>query len=283
MIKHLKLRNTGIIFELLVRQVASDTLKGRDSKALDILKEFYSGENLISKEFKLYNFVLNNKNISEGKAETILSTITDISRKFNNKKLKEEKYNLISKIKKYYNLDNFFSYKIDNYKPLAALYKLLEAYRSDNVFDPQELIQNRQTLLEHLTSSTYSNQEVKDGLIEEYSKFDKDLRLLTYKILLEKFNEKYKDILPKQKEIIRKFITAGNSIVELRKIVNEELTSICEELKTKVDVISDSVTKIKLEALIENINLVPSNKKVDDTNLVDLLMYYELLDELKKL
>lgn len=283
MIKHLKLRNTGIIFELLVRQVASDTLKGKDSKALDILKEFYSGENLISKEFKLYNFVLNNKNISEGKAETILSTITDISRKFNNKKLKEEKYNLISKIKKYYNLDNFFSYKIDNYKPLAALYKLLEAYRSDNVFDPQELIQNRQTLLEHLTSSTYSNQEVKDGLIEEYSKFDKDLRLLTYKILLEKFNEKYKDILPKQKEIIRKFITAGNSIVELRKIVNEELTSICEELKTKVDVISDSVTKIKLEALIENINLVPSYKKVDDTNLVDLLMYYELLDELKKL
>ena len=94
-IKHSKFRNTGLIFELLVKQIASDTLNREDSAAVNILKKHFTGKTALVREFKLYEFILKNKGIGQNKAETILSTITEISRKLNRKTLKEQKYNLI--------------------------------------------------------------------------------------------------------------------------------------------------------------------------------------------
>ena len=58
-----------------------------------------------------------------------------------------------------------------------------------------------------MTSKFQNRNEVKDALIEEFSNYDKDLRLLTFKVLLEKFNNKYADLLPEQKRVLKQFIS----------------------------------------------------------------------------
>ena len=282
-VKHSKFRNTGLIFELLVKQIASDTLNNRDSAAVQILKKYFTGKTALVKEFKLYEFIAKNKNISQSKAEAIVSTITEISRRLDQKQLKESKYNLISDIKENYNVEEFFSIQVRDYKPLAALYCLLEAQNNADLVDPSVLVDNKTTILEHLTSSPQKEDDVKDTLIEDYAKYDKDLRLLTFKILLEKFNSKYKDLLPEQKNILREFITSVNSNARLRNVVNEELGKIASDVRDLVKKVKDEVVKIKLEEVAKAIVPISKTEKITDTHLVNLMQYYDLVNELRSI
>lgn len=282
-IKHSKYKNTGLIFELLVKQVAADTLSRKESPAIKVIKKFYTGNTALVKEFKLYDFVIKNKGVGSRKADTIISTIVEISRKLDNDALKKQKYELIKELKSHYDLEEFFSMKVESYKPLAALYCLLEAQNTPNLLDPAVFVNNKTTILEHLTQTKQSQGKVTDTLIEEYSKFDKDLRLLTYKILLEKFNDRYKDLLPEQKNILKEFITAASSSTRLRNIVNEQieiLKSTVEQLKERV---TDSVVRIKLEEIHKGMHTVKNTQKVDDSHLVSLMQYYDLVNELRVL
>jgi hypothetical protein len=168
-IKHSKYKNTGLIFELLIKQVAADTLSRKESPAIKVIKKFYTGNTTLVKEFKLYDFILKNKGIGSKKAETILSTIVEISRKLDLESLKKQKYELIKELKQHYNLEEFFSMKVDTYKPLAALYCLIEAQNTPNLLDPNVFVNNKTTLLDHLTQTKHLEGEVKDALIEERS------------------------------------------------------------------------------------------------------------------
>ncbi len=282
-IKHSKYKNTGLIFELLVKQIAADTLSKKESPAVKILRKHYTGNTALVKEFKLYDYVIKNKGIGQKKAEAIVTTIVELSRKIDNQALGKQKYQLIRELKEYYNLEDFFSIKVENYKPLAALYCLLEAQNTDDLVDPRVLVDNKTTILEHLLQSKQSQNTAKDTLIEEYSKYDKDLRLLTYKILLEKFNDRYKDLLPEQKTILREFITSANSSTKLRAFVNEELIKVQRglgKLKSKVE---DQIIKIKLEEVFKSITPIKNTEKVTDNHLVSLMQYYELVSELRAL
>lgn len=282
-IKHSKYRNTGLIYELLVKQIASDVLESKESDAIQILKKYYSGKTTLAKEYKLYEFVVKNNSVSQSKAETIISTITEVSRKFNQKLLKEQKYALISEIKEKYNIDEFFTVDVRDYKALASLYCLLEAQNNSNLVDPSFLINNKTTLLEHLTSKKQNEEDVKDSLIEQYGKYDKDLKLLTFKILLEKFNEKYIDLLPEQKNILKEFITSVNSSKKLFTLVNKELNKISEEVKKLRDKVTDDIIKIKLDEVAKSIKPLKASDKVNDTHLVNLMQYYDLVNELNKI
>jgi hypothetical protein len=282
-VKHSKFRNTGLIFELLVKQIASDTLNNRDSAAVSIVKKYFTGKTALAKEFKLYEFIAKNKNISQSKAEAIVSTITEISRRLDQKELKELKYKLISDIKENYNVEEFFSIQIRDYKPFAALYCLLEAQNNADLIDPNILVENKTTILEHLTSTPQKENDVKDTLIEDYAKYDKDLRLLTFKILLEKFNDKYKNLLPEQKNILREFITSVNSNARLRNIVNEELNKIASDVRALVPNVKDEVVKIKLEEVAKAIIPITKTEKITDSHLVNLMQYYDLVNELRSI
>jgi hypothetical protein len=282
-VKHSKYKNTGLIFELLVKQIASDTLSKKDSPALSVLKKFYAGKSSLAKEYKLYEFISKNSNVSPLRAEAILSTITEISRKLDQAAIKKQKYELIAEIKTHYNVDEFFAIQVRDYKALAALYCLLETQNNAENVDPSSLIENKTTILEHLTSKAQNEDDVKDTLIEEYSKYDKDLRLLTFKILLEKFNDSYKDLLPEQKNILKEFITSVNSTTRLRTIVNEELEKIATKVVELSQKVSDKVIKIKLEEVKKAIKPVSNKEKIGDTHLVNLMQYYELVHELETL
>ena len=282
-IKHSKFKNTGLIFELLVKQIAADTLSKKESPAVKVLQKHFTGRTSLVKEFKLYEFILKNKGVGQNKAEAILSTITEVSRKLDQKTLRSQKYDLISDIKKNYDINEFFGIQVGDYKALASLYCLLEAQNNNALVDPNLLVNFKTSLLEHLTTRKQNPELVKDTLIEEYSKYDKDLKLLTFKILLEKFNDKYKDLLPEQKNILKEFITSVNSTTRLRTLVNEEISKISKlvnELSLKV---KDDVVKIKLQEVAKAIVPLTNKQKVDDTHLVNLMQYYDLVNELKSL
>ena len=282
-IKHNKFRNTGLIYELLVKQIAADTLAGKESPAVKILRKFYTGSSFLVKEFKLYDYILKNKGISQNKAESILSSIVDISRKLDQSSLRNQKYELVKEIKKHYSVEEFFSIKVRDYKPLAALYCLLEAQNNNELVDPNIFVNNKVTILEHLTSNEQDKDEVKDTLVEDYSKYDKDLKLLTYKILLEKFNTKYDNLLPEQKNVLREFITSINSTVKLRNSVNERIEEIRTEITAATAKVDNEVVKIKLNEVLKGIKLLSNKERVDDNVLVNLMQYYELIAELRQL
>lgn len=282
-IKHSKYKNTGLIFELLVKQIASDTLSQKESPAVKLIGKFYTGNTALVREFKLYDFIVKNKGVGVKKAETIIATIVELSKKIDLNTLKKQKYELIKELKGHYDLEEFFSRKVDAYKPLAALYCLLEAQNTPELVDPTILVENKSTILEHLTQSKQSIDQVKDTLIEEYSKYDKDLRLLTYRILLEKFNNQYKDLLPEQKNILKEFIVSASSSTRLRTVVNEEMVKLREtiiELKQKV---TDSIILIKLDEIQKAIVPIKNTEKVSDGHLVSLMQYYELVHELRSI
>jgi hypothetical protein len=280
-VKHSKYKNTGLIFELLVKQVASDTLEGVESPALKIIKKYFTGKSTLVREFKLYEFISKNRGVSQVQADNIVSTILEVARKMNKTLLKNQKYNLIKEIKDSYNVEDFFSMKVADYKPLAATYCLIEAHTVDTLVDPSTLVNNRLTVLEHLTAKKQDKTSVRESLVEEFSKYDKDVRMLTYKILLEKFNGKYTTLLPEQKNLLKEFITSNSSTTKLRALVNEELKNIQESLSQLETGIDNKVVKIKVNEITKGITLLANTEKVTDDDLVTLMQYYELVKELR--
>ena len=204
-IKHSKYKNTGILFELLVRQITADTLSGVDSKATKILKKYFVKTEL-GREYKLYETLAKHKNLTEGKAEVVINSIVESSKNLNRGALKRQKYNIIKEISSQYNLDEFFKTKLPNYKSQAALYTLLEIYNSENLSNPNQIIDNKIIILETLTTKPVSKQKVEDDLMTEFQSYDKDLRILTYRVMLEKFNGKYESLNENQKSVLKEFI-----------------------------------------------------------------------------
>ena len=278
-IKHSKYKNTGILFELLVRQITSDTLSGKDSKATGVLKKYFVKTEL-GREYKLYETLSKHKNLTEGKAEVVINSVIESSKNLNRGALKRQKYNLIQEISKYYSLDEFFNTKLPSYKVHAALYTLLEIYNSENLSNPDQIINNKIAILESLTTRAVDKQKVEEDLMVEFQSYDKDLRILTYKVLLEKFNGKYASLNDNQKSVLKEFINSVDSTPKLKEFYNTKINEIKNELTSLASKVTDKVVKIKLNEV--NNMLLPLGKvaKVGNDDLVNLLQYYALLEEL---
>ena len=278
-ISHSKYKNTGILFELLVRQITADSLSGRDSKATNILKKFFVKTEL-GREYKLYETLLSKKHLSEGKAEIVINTIIESSKQLNRSVLKRQKYNLIKEISNHYNLEEFFKTKLPNYKAQAALYTLLEIYNSDNLSNPNQIISNKVVLLETLTNKAVNEKQVKDNLLEEFKSYDKDLRILTYRVLLEKFNGKYANLNENQKLVLKEFINSVDSAPTLRQFYNTKINEIKTSLQLLNKRVEDKAIKIKINEVSNFLVELGKTDNVGNDDLVNLLQYYELLEEL---
>ena len=279
-IKHSKYKNTGILFELLVRQVTSDTLNGGQSPALNIIKKYFVKSEL-GKELKLYETLSKTNKVNEAKANILIQTILESSKRLNRSSLRRQKYNLINEIKEHYDLDEFFKTKLVNYKPFAALYTLIEAEHTTDATNPTQLIENKFTLLEHLSTPVVKEEKAKDEVLQEFQTYDKDVRLLTYKILLEKFNGKYSSLYGSQKEVLKEFITSVDSTPKLRTFYNNRIQQLKEELAAISKTITDKAVQIKLTEVLPLIVEVEKNQPIRNDNIVDLLQYCELVEELK--
>jgi hypothetical protein len=279
-VKHSKYKNTGILFELLVRQITTDTLDGKDSPAKDILKKYFVKTEL-GREYKLYETLLKKTSLTETKANIVVSTLTESSLTLNRGVIKRQKYNLISEIQKHYNLNEFFNHKLPNYKVFAAFYTLLEISNTPQNTDPEQTINNKVTILEHLTAAQITEGTVRSEAMDEFINADKDVRLIAYKNLLENFNSKYDILHNNQKEILKEFITSVDNTSRLKEFYVNKLNEIKETLTSLNANTKNEVTKIKIDEIINIITLPSKNAKINDDNLVDLLQYYDLINELE--
>jgi len=278
-IKHNKYRNTGILFELLVRKITADTMSNHDSKAVTLIKKHFVNTEL-AKENKIYQMVSKSHNLSSVKAETTLSTILEINKSLDQTKLAKEKYNLIKEIKAVFDIEDFFKAKISNYKLLSSTYTLLEANASP-LKNFETIINSKLNIIEHISLQDLTLNESPQS--DEYTQMDKGTRALVYKIMLEKFNTKFDNLSHDQKEVLKEYINNISNTTRLKSFIDSKFTSLKESLLKSLPKIEDATAKIKVNEVINLINPILESKILKDDNIIALLQYQELHSELKKI
>lgn len=277
-IKHSKIKNTGLIFELLVRQIASDTLNNKESKAIPILKKYFNKNTELSKELNLYKSLTSEKFNKEEKANALIEAVIKSHKNLNTTILSKQKYNLIKDINEVFGVDAFFQARVNDYKILASVYKILEYAEADS---PVEIVNSKYTIIEHITGKEIIKEEISEDL-KTFINADKDVRLTAYKYLVNKFNDKYKDLDSKQKNLLREYINNVSSTEELAKYIVSEINDISKVLQVYNKKVDSQVIKIKLNEVTNLLNSMSNVKTVNDNHVLSLLRYYELLKELKK-
>ena len=277
-LKHSKIKNTGVLFELLVRQITTDTLNGVEkSPALTIVKEYFGKKTTLKKELDLYNSLNKEKFNITAKAEKFLDLVLKERSKISSTVLKRQKYNLIKEIGKKYQLETFFKTKINNYKLNASIYNLFETISSKTVSDPKSLLTCRETIVENSISK--SPKTTQDKVLKEYSKQDKSMRLLSYRVLLEKFNKTYgKKLNESQKLLLKKYISGQNG--KLVEHINKEAKSSVKKIKGFANKIDDKITSIKLKEVSNQLQRIEKSNLVNESYLITMMNVYELLEEL---
>jgi hypothetical protein len=274
--KHSKYKNTGILFELLTRQITSETISNSQPKAVGILKKFFSNNSTLLKEYQIYHALLNKRFEKEANATVLIETLINAHTKLNKSVLRRERYNLVREIKDTYNIEDFFKAKIPNYKIYASVYNLLENKNAS----PMSIVDSKVAILEHVTNKNLPNKPKKEMVMEEYEKFDKETRALTYKMLMEKFNEKYSGLANNQRRLLKEYVYNVSNSPKLKTYLNEEIKYVKEQL-TSLAENTDQVTQIKLTEVKNLIKPLCKKSSVHDDNVINLLNYYELVNELK--
>jgi hypothetical protein len=273
-VKHSKFKNTGMLFELLTRQITSDIISANESVATSILKKFFNKNTELLKEYSLYKTLCEERFSSESKATMLIDAVLKTRRKLNKTKLKEEKYELIKSINEAFNLDNFFQTKVNNYKLLASIYKIFEHSELDN---PTEITRSKITIIENITS------DKKSRLTEDFQSVEnepKEIRLLSYKILVEKFNAKYGDLSSEQKNVLREYIGNVSNTNNFKEFMKNEAVRVQDVISKKSKKVNDPALKIKLSEVIDLLNQYKTIKNVDENHVSALLRYYNLINDL---
>mgnify|MGYP000734092939 CR=1 FL=1 len=274
-VKHSKYKNTGILFELLTRQLTSDTIAGNQPKALSFLKKHFNSKTELLKEYKIYHTLATQKYNKDSQATMLIETLLNVHGKLNKSQLRREKYNLIKEIKDTYNVNDFFKAQITDYKIMASIFNLLENTNAT----PLSIVSSKVTLLEHITRKQTSIK--KDVILENFTKEDKDTRLLTYKIVLEKFNDKYSGLQDNQKTLLKEYVNSVTNSPALKSYINQEIKEVKKSLNKYSQKVEDKAVAVKLTETKGMIKTLCKKTSVNDDNVINLLNYYELVNELK--
>lgn len=283
-ITHSKIKNSGVLFELLVRQITVDTLANApNSRAVSLMKEYFKPNTELGKELQLYRSFFEMGRLTETRAAQFIDLICNQRKKLSERKLLEEKYNLIKELKKEYNLDTFLRVKIPNYKIYASIYKTFLTETSNfDVSNIQEVATSRFTLIEHLIrdAKAIPNIASEAGIIETFKNESEDVRLLSYKLALDKFNEKYQNLTLKQKTLLREYINCVSNSDNFINFVHSEIIPLKEEL-TSLAKSENKVLQIKLKEVINCLDQISSKKRIRDNDLKALMIAYQISEELK--
>ena len=273
-IKHSKVKNTGLIFELLVRQVAVETMNNTKTASLNILHKHFRKNTELAKELKLYQSVQNDTFTNESRAAKFIDAVVTARKMLNEQQLKREKYNLIKDIRDSFNIDKFFKSRVTNYKLHASVYNIFEHAEAD---EPAKYLRNKFVVMEHV-QSTKKQQETKHKLVNE----DHDVRILASKLLIDKFNKKYGNLSAPQKRILKEYINNVTNSEKLKSYINTETRNIQKELTSLKSTIPSKVVRIKINEVTRLLNKLAKKHITEDKDILTMLRYYELISEIKK-
>lgn len=276
---HSKIKNTAILFELLSRQVAADTLRGVEkSPALTLIREHFKANSQLAKELVLYQALLTEKCNNQASARALLNAVIKLRNKLNINELRQRKYNLISQTQKHYNLSDFFKTGLTDYKVCASIYRVFEGSTITKV---AEVVKSRFTIVEHLVRKPINKSDHADIIIQEYLKQDEDIRLLAYKLMMDKFNNKYSGLSLKQKSVLREYINSVSNTTTLSKFLIKESALIAAQITKLLPKVEDKVIAVKLTEVSTMLGRFSKMKTIKENHVLALLLYYELIKELK--
>jgi len=281
--KHNKIKNTGILFELLTRQITVDVLNNeKNSSAIKILKEFFNANTELGKENHLYKVLIEKKYKSIKHSEILIEAVIKNRRKLSNRRLRNEKYNLIKEIKSVFDAKDFFNTKLPNYKILASIYNIFEGESSRKNYGPVVETDSKVVVMENITHQTSSDiKKSKNRSVNSYKSQEEDIRLLTYQLLVDKFNEKYSNLNESQRNLLREYINNLSNTNSLREFIDAEVMKIRKVLSKHLNTVDDKITKIKLTEAINHTETATGGTHVRDSHVVSLMRYYELVKELE--
>jgi len=280
-VKHNKIKNTGILYELLSRQITVDVINDTESpKSVSLFKEFFNKNTEMGKEYELYSILLEKKYKNDSHASQLVEAVVKSRRKLSNRRLSNEKFNLIKTIKENYDIKEFFNTRLPNFKVMASIYKLFETETGREDFGPVEKTDSVITITEHIIQSSIKRDK-NSIMVEEFKGQEKDLRLLSYQLLVDKFNEKYSTLNENQKNLLKEYINNVSNTNSLKEFVDNEVVKIKKALKALLPKVNDDITKIKLTEVISHTDNAVKGKIVKDKHVVALMRYYELIKELK--
>jgi hypothetical protein len=286
-IKHSKIKNTGILFELLVRKVAHDVLAGKsDSFAVKLMREHFHSKTELGKELQLYRSFFNTAVLSETKAFNMLDLVLNRRKTLNEKLLNAQKFLLIKEIKEQCDLKQFMAGRVPSYKVYASVYKLFETSKIDDSTFMQidEAVSARHVIIDHLKGELKEEHIIKENNYSAILKEQpEEIRYLSYKFLLENFNEKYSVFSDKQKNLLREYINNGTNLEKFGKYISSEATLLIKKIKKSANIIDNEVTRIKINEVVSQLQHIETKSSVKDNYITALLIAYEISHELDSL
>jgi hypothetical protein len=273
-LKHSKVKNTAILFELLVRQIAADTMENRNSPAIVLLKKHFREGTELYKELSLYRTLAEERFVAEAQATRFLSAAVQSRKQLNETTLRRSKYNLIRDIKNKLVFENFINARISNYKLNASIYKLFEYNVADS---PAEITRCQGMIIEYVIRKEKESAPIN----ESFTKEDPVVRKLASKIVVDRFNEKYSGLNADQKELLKEYVNSVNNSPALLDKVKNQIPVIVENLNILNSTIPSKVVKIKLQEVTNMVSGMNDIKTIQDKHILTMLRYYELIDQIK--
>jgi hypothetical protein len=273
--KHKKLKNTGLLYELLIRQMTSDVLQGKKPTSFSIIKKYFKKGSPLMEELKLYNSLINSREKDSNFALKLVESYVKSRSTINLDRLAKEKFNLIKDINENFEKDIFLKTQIDNYKLYASIFNLFEYSESDN---PNLYLRNKLYVANYILSERNDTNSEKRDLLEG---LDPEMKALTFKLLVEKFNNKFSSLNENQKSILRHFIFNSVDSVDTKKFIAEQVDYIYDNIKSKISVTKDEVLKIKLTEILKLLPQIKNSSFITESQYLSLIRYHELLNELR--
>jgi len=281
-LRHSKFKNTGFLFEILVRQITSDIMAGKQKSVSErLLAKYFNKNTEIGKENALYQILVKERTTDVRRADSVLDAVIDARKKIKEAKLRVEKFEQIKEIKEHFNVDDLFSSKCPTYKTLASVYKVFENATSDELYNPSNVSESKTTIIESILNIPNSPLSAEDSVLEYFKKQDVRTRTLSYKILLENFNKKYAGLTKEQKELLKEYIINVANTNSLRETTNKFADIATTKLNAFLYDIDDSVTRIKLKETIKQLDKVKSGRLVKESQLSALMLTFELISEIE--
>lgn len=280
-LKHNKIKNTSILFELLTQRLTSEIISEKKPVAVNLIKKYFHNTEL-AKEYSIYKSIVNSTNLDESVANLTLKEVENYYNKLDKVKLGKEKYNLIHEISKNYDTNDFFKARVNNYKLLGTISILLESFSTKNLYDISETISNKTIILEHLTSVPILD-EMSQSL-QEYAKMDKVHRNHVFKLIVDNFNSDFSDKLNEnQKTVLHEYIFNVSSSPKLTESFNNRIVGMKDFFTKNLNKIVDEVTLVKINEVVNELKPYNKNYIIKESDVEKLLHYYELQEEIKNI
>jgi hypothetical protein len=267
-IKHNKKRNTGFVYEALIRELTRAAVEGKPKRRIKLaktIKEAFSGKTMLGKELDCYRALNETNSLDAAQAEKLVTTVKEVYRSLDHKKLFLEQSHLINLINKEFGSYVFSNY-VPNYKDLATI---------SNMFNVSVPIKSKILIEQNIIDKLRQESENK-------STSEKEVNNLVLREFTRNFNKEYAHLLPEQRQFLTYYITSeSDNGTEFKVFLNEELYRIKEAVRKSLD--TEEVKED--EEMVETTNKVLSlieeykNRDLSENDLKKFMKMQKLVSE----